>query len=118
MSRQFRSYGLLAIITTVITYIVVALAANWPVYFVWLVALSLTTFLLYGLDKLEAIRHGQGAKHRVPENLLHVLALSGGFPGGWLGMFVFWHKIRRTSFWIVLAVSTLFHAAIVLILYR
>ena len=117
MSRQFRSYGLLAIITTVITYIVVALAANWPVYFVWLVALSLTTFLLYGLDKLEAIRHGQGAKHRVPENLLYLLALSGGFPGGWLGMFVFWHKIRKLSFWVVLVMSTLLHVTFAVTFY-
>jgi len=109
VSRQFQNYGLLSIITTVIGYIAIAWLVDWSVYFVWITALSLTTFLLYGLDKLEAARHGQAAKHRVPENLLHLLALLGGFPGGWLGMFVFWHKIRKLSFWVVLVMSTLLH---------
>ena len=118
MSKPFQNYGLIAILITVIGYMVMTWLVDWSAFFRWISAVSMATFLLYGLDKLEAVRHGRGAKHRVPENFLHLLALLGGFPGGWLGMFVFWHKIRKTSFWIVLAVSTLFYAALGLMLYR
>jgi len=74
----------------------------------WVAASSITTFLLYGYDKFQAMRHGL----RVPELVLHAMALLGGFLGGWLGMFVFRHKVRKPAFWAVLAGSTVLHAAL------
>lgn len=117
MNRELQRYGFISIIITVLSFLGLAWLVDWPAYFVWLTALSITTFLLYGLDKLEAVRKGRAAQHRVPENLLHLLTLMGGFPGGWLGRFVFWHKIRKLSFWIVLVVSTILHLIFVFLVY-
>jgi uncharacterized membrane protein YsdA (DUF1294 family) len=82
-------------------------------YAVWLIAWSIATFATYAMDKLLA-RLGWW---RVPEILLHILAVVGGFAGGWLGMLIFWHKVRKTSFWVILFVSTLIHGAAVYWLY-
>ncbi len=74
----------------------------------WVAALSMITFLFYGYDKFQAMRQGL----RVPERLLHAMALLGGFIGGWFGMLLFRHKLRKQAFWAVLAGSTVLHAAI------
>ncbi len=76
-----------------------------PRYLVWLVTLSVVTFIWYGFDKGQSKRGGL----RVPEIVLQLLAVAGGFPGGWLGMIVFRHKTRHGSFIIVLVLSTLLH---------
>jgi uncharacterized membrane protein YsdA (DUF1294 family) len=78
----------------------VAVGAHW--YLGWLLALSSATFALYGLDKHQARTGGL----RVPENVLHGLALVGGAAGGWAGMFAFRHKTRHPSFYAVLAVAS------------
>ena len=49
--------------------------------------MSLICMLAMGLDKLKA---KQGAR-RIPEFRLFLLALLGGGPGGWLGMYAFRH---------------------------
>ncbi len=55
------------------------------------------TFLLYGYDKIVA---GRG-RLRVPELVLHGLALAGGTPAAFLGQ-IFWrHKMAKGSFQIV-----------------
>ena len=117
MSKSFRRYGLTSIVVTVVGYLVVAWLVDWPAYFVAVTALSLTTFLMYGLDKFEAVRPGPGRKQRVPENLFHLLTLLGGFSGGWLGRFLFWHKIRKFSFWLVLVISTVIHIPIMIMMW-
>ncbi len=109
MSPQFRRYLIQAAVVGVITYGVLFYATGLSLYIIWLIALGLATFMLYGFDKLEARRFGEGAKNRVPERLLHLLALLGGFGGGWLGMFLFWHKIRKIWFWVVLIAATALH---------
>ena len=93
--------------------IILALTTTWSFYWIWLIALSVITFLLYGYDKGQAKLGGL----RVPEIVLHVLALLGGFPGGWLGRAVFRHKIRKPSFTIVLIVSTIVHLGIIYLLF-
>jgi uncharacterized membrane protein YsdA (DUF1294 family) len=87
---------------------------TWNPYAVWMAALSATTFAMYGLDKLLA--QGGGERVRAPEGILHLLAVLGGFPGGWLGMMVFHHKTnygKHPAIWGVLALSTLGHAVLV-----
>jgi uncharacterized membrane protein YsdA (DUF1294 family) len=74
-------------------------------YWIWLAAASVTTFLLYGIDKAQAKRGGR----RVPEAVLHILALAGGFLGGWAGRSLFRHKTQKGFFIFVLTVSTLIH---------
>jgi uncharacterized membrane protein YsdA (DUF1294 family) len=81
------------------------LYAGWNPYAAWLVAWNGATFAMFGLDKFQAVRGGG----RVPEIVLYGLALIGGSLGGWAGMFAFRHKIRKVTFWIVLAVGTVVH---------
>ena len=94
-----------AIAGIVVTLIVIALliwifgAGNW--FWLWLGAWSVTAFIFYGYDKMQAKR---GA-WRVPEVVLYGLALAGGFGGALLGMVVFHHKTNKNQFWAVSIVS-------------
>ncbi len=74
-----------------------------PNFFVaWMLAWSVVTLGLYGYDKAQA-KMGGG---RVPEIVLHMLALVGGVWGAWLGMILFRHKTRKPVFKIVLILAT------------
>ncbi len=61
---------------------------------VWLVAINVVTFAVYGIDKRRARR---GA-WRVPEKTLFLLPLLGGSLGALLGMRVFRHKTKHWYF--------------------
>ena len=56
---------------------------------VYLVAINVVTFVVYGIDKRKAVR----SKWRIPEATLLLLAALGGSIGAWLGMRVERHKI-------------------------
>ena len=56
--------------------------------------MSLLTFFTFGIDKWKA---GRGAS-RIPEATLLFMSWCGGLIGGWLAMFLFRHKTRKTSF--------------------
>jgi uncharacterized membrane protein YsdA (DUF1294 family) len=86
---------------------------GWHIYWIWLAAASGITFLLYGFDKALS----KMGSRRVPEVVLHGLALAGGFPGGWAGRALFRHKTQKGFFVFVLAVSTLIHLGLVCWLY-
>lgn len=97
------SYGLIAIAMIVILFLLFWLLTRWHWYAAWLSATGLATFVLYGVDKMQAKRGGW----RCPEVLLHTLALIGGFIGGWAGMFLFRHKTQHPEFKLILALATL-----------
>ena len=61
---------------------------------VWLTAINVVTFAVYGIDKRRARR---GA-WRVPEKTLFLLPLLGGSLGALLGMLVFHHKTKHWYF--------------------
>ena len=61
---------------------------------VWLIAINVVTFAVYGIDKRRARR---GA-WRVPEKTLFLLPLLGGSLGALLGMRVFHHKTKHWYF--------------------
>jgi len=86
---------------------------GWHPYLVWLLGSSLFLFMLYGYDKAQAVYNGS----RVPEIALHLLAIFGGFFGGWLGMVVFRHKKNNVMFLVILLGSTVLHGYIVLKLF-
>jgi len=73
----------------------------------YLIAINLSTFLLYGVDKLCAVRGWQ----RAPELLLHFLAFAGGSPGALLGQQVYNHKISKLKFilfyWLIVILQML-----------
>jgi len=63
----------------------------------WVAALSLVTFGIYGYDKAQA----QGGGPRVPEAVLHLLGLLGGTPGAFIAMRMFHHKTSKQSFQVI-----------------
>ncbi len=82
---------------------------------VWLIAINLVTFAVYGADKRRARR---GA-WRVPEKTLFLLPLLGGSIGALLGMRVFRHKTKHWYFvWGVPAILLAQAALAVWLLYR
>jgi uncharacterized membrane protein YsdA (DUF1294 family) len=54
-------------------------------------------FVAHAIDKRAAHRR----KLRVPEALLHLLALAGGSPGALAGMHLLRHKTRKAGFQLV-----------------
>lgn len=76
----------------------------------WIVIMSLITFVCYGIDKKKAMEHAW----RIRESTLILLAFLGGAPGACIGMRVFHHKTKHLKFrilvpsaillWIVIAV--------------
>lgn len=85
--------------------------AGIPVYPAWLVGAGIVLFLLYGFDKQRA---GTGGR-RVPEAVLHGMALVGGVAGGWAGRAGFRHKTRKPVFLVVLVIATLIHAGLLVL---
>ena len=70
-------------------------AGGWTTWLlVYLAAVNLVTFTVYGVDKAKAKR---GA-WRVPEKTLFLLPLLGGSVGALLGMQVFHHKTKHWYF--------------------
>ncbi len=85
---------------------------EWGFYPVWLITLNIATFMLYEIDKLMSMRGGA----RTPEAILHLLALLGGFGGGWLGMIALPHKINfreHPDFYAFLTLGTIAHGAFI-----
>ena len=60
----------------------------------YLLAINVLTFLLYGIDKWKAKR----ARWRIPESVLLGMAAVGGSIGAWLGMRVWHHKTQHKKF--------------------
>ncbi len=60
----------------------------------YLVFINVATFLLFGLDKLQAKTAGR----RVPELVLICCGAIGGWPGGTIGIFLFRHKSVKVRF--------------------
>jgi uncharacterized membrane protein YsdA (DUF1294 family) len=81
-----------------------------PLLLAWMTGWSLPAFILYGIDK----RQARAGRWRVPEVVLHALALVGGVLGAWAGRAVFRHKTQRPIFLAVLVTATILWAAIAL----
>jgi uncharacterized membrane protein YsdA (DUF1294 family) len=68
-----------------------------PLLACWLVSVNAVAFGYYGYDKARA----KAARTRVPEVVLHGIALAGGTLGAYAGMRVFRHKTIKGSFRVV-----------------
>jgi len=117
--RRFRyqtNATLLGLVVTAVLLGVLSFTTTWSFYFIWVLSLSVTTFLLFGLDKSLAIAQ----QKRVPEIVLHLFTLLGGFIGQAAGRLVFRHKIsreKRLVFNVVLLLAVALHAGIIYLLY-
>lgn len=76
----------------------------------YLLTLTMTTFLFYGYDKYQAI-HQNG---RIPEAVLHFLAVVGGTAGAFAGQMVFRHKTRKSKFKAIFLAIVLLQAGLAL----
>ena len=72
----------------------VTVLENTKILIIYLVAINVVTFFVYGLDKLKAKRRAW----RIPEAVLLTLAVIGGSVGAWLGMKVWHHKTAHNEF--------------------
>ena len=61
---------------------------------IYLIAINVVTFIVYGIDKMKAKR----SKWRIPEATLLGLAVIGGSVGAWLSMKVWHHKTLHKKF--------------------
>ena len=82
-------------------------------FIAWLLAVNPVTFLMFGIDKARSGRR----KGRIPEMILFLLPVLGGFLGGWLGMLMLRHKTRHISFYVVMSISTGAHLLLMGFLY-
>jgi len=59
------------------------------------VLVNAAAFILYGVDKIRAVNDAW----RIPEKRLLRISLFGPF-GGWLGMRMFRHKVKKPKFYV------------------
>ena len=91
MSRRYRTqliFGVVAAVAIVALFLVLQTTTTWPWYYTWPLAATVVAFFTYAMDKGMA----KANTVRVPEVVLHLLALVGGFTGALVGMFLFRHK--------------------------
>ena len=72
---------------------------------IYLIAINLLAFLLFGIDKRRAIQ----GRWRIPERTLLLASLFGGSLGGLAGMYLFHHKTHKPKFFVSLPVFLLVH---------
>ena len=108
-SSPYQRFGLLAAFLAAVAILVLVLLVGAHWYVAWLAGWSIVAVWFYWTDKRRAI----AGRERIPERVLHGLALIGGFPGAWFGRYAFRHKTRKVSFLIVLVVATAVHGVLV-----
>ena len=64
----------------------------------YLITISATSFILFGIDKWKAKKH----QRRISEFTLLLITFLGGSIGSVLGIFIFNHKISKYEFWLKL----------------
>jgi uncharacterized membrane protein YsdA (DUF1294 family) len=84
-----------------------------PLY-AYLAAANGVALVFYGYDKRQSIV----GKRRIPEVVLHLLALGGGTLGALLGQMAFRHKTRKVSFRIVFVVIVVLQIAAIVFLLK
>jgi uncharacterized membrane protein YsdA (DUF1294 family) len=95
------------VLLTALIVITLRWGAGCPLGVAYLLAVNLTTVVLYGYDKRAAI----GGRLRVPERTLHLWALLGGTPAAFASQRLFRHKTLKGRFlawfWAIFVVQML-----------
>jgi len=105
-ASPFALYGSIAFIFMVSLFaVLIALESN-PVL-AYIASVNAVTFVLYGYDKSIA----GSSVVRIPESVLHLLALIGGSPGAFVAQRAFRHKTIKRSFqgvyWLIVVVQAI-----------
>lgn len=79
---------------------------------IWIGVMSAWAFLAMGYDKRQAKKKAS----RIPEKNLWILAIIGGGIGAYLGMQLYRHKTRHTSFRIGFLMLAIIYGAVILYL--
>lgn len=61
---------------------------------VYLIIINIAGLITMGADKYKAVHD----KWRIPEKTFFIIALIGGCPGAWAGMYIFRHKTKHWYF--------------------
>ena len=80
----------------------------------YLAAVNILAFLLYGIDKSNAVHH----RRRVPERTLLLTACIGGSAGALCAMYLFHHKTRKKVFSTGVPVILVMHLALLAVFIR
>jgi uncharacterized membrane protein YsdA (DUF1294 family) len=116
---RFRSlFVVLALIILVALQFTLYVDLQLHFYIAWLLNVSLTTFLFYWVDK--ALARIKKFNIRVPELVLNLLTLAGGFVGAWIGRALFRHKTNIREHWamlVILILSTVLHGGLIYLVF-
>ena len=97
-----------AIVAGVAVFLLLWLVLGWSALLAWVGGWTPVAFAAYALDKRAAVQGGW----RIPELVLHALALIGGVLGAWAGRIVFRHKTQHPMFLVVLIIASVLWGAI------
>ena len=90
---------------------------RWPGQWWWTFYLGLTAVVspiclaMYAIDKQRA----GDQQDRIPERMLHLLALMGGWPGAVLAQRLFRHKTKKVAFRLVLWLIVALHLTLIVL---
>ena len=79
----------------------------------YLLAVNITSFLLYGIDKYKAKK----GRWRISEATLLLMAVIGGSIGAWVGMRIWHHKTMHKKFKYGIPVIIIFQVALAVYLH-
>lgn len=79
----------------------------------YLIIINILSFVLYGIDKLKAIKR----KERISERTLILIGILGGSIGSIIGMNLFRHKTKKLKFIISLPLILIIHIIVVIYLF-
>jgi uncharacterized membrane protein YsdA (DUF1294 family) len=88
---------------------------QWNWWLLYFLAINFVAGILYLVDKIIA---GKNKFTRVPERVLHTLALLGGSPTALISQKLFRHKISKKSFIIIYWLIVLLQSGIILWFFR
>jgi uncharacterized membrane protein YsdA (DUF1294 family) len=112
LTNPKKKFSIIAIILIVALFALLLYFTNLNLLYSYLLSINMITFLIYGYDKHQAKRAGM----RIPEIVLHSIALMGGSAGALLGQLTFRHKIKKMKFIIVFYATLLLQVIVIFLL--
>jgi len=109
--RPKKYFLVLAAILIVILSFLFSYLIEMNLLYAYVISINLITLLFYGYDKHQARSHG----FRIPETVLHLLALTGGSPGALFGQILFRHKTRKLKFLLVFIMIVILQAIVIVV---
>jgi uncharacterized membrane protein YsdA (DUF1294 family) len=103
----------------VVSLIILAALLAVPVYALSQLAVRVSPLILFGIPMVMSLftclayrsdkRRAEAGQWRIPESMLHLTELAGGWPGAFLGQRWFRHKTSKVSYQIVFWLIVLLH---------